>query len=384
LESNIKSGALKEFEEVSKTLVNPAMQEWKENGGKVVGTLCSYVPEEIITAAGILPFRMRATGSKETEKADVYLSNINCSFVRNCLNLGLEGKYDFIDGAVWLNTCDHVRRIYDNWKEKVKTPFLHFMTLPRKIGDIQVDRFRDELDNFKKALENQFDVSITDDKLWEAIKLHNETRRLQRKLNDFKKMEKPPISGAQTLAAMVAGTALPKKRYNKLLKELIGELEKSEHSVDHRARIMLVGGILDDPEYVKVIEEQGGLVVTDSLCFGSRLAWKDVDEKAGDPLAALAKYHMLERPACPRMFGHQDKRADYLRDMIKEFNVDAVIGERIVFCDFWAGEHFMLTKQFKKENIPFLKLDREYLLSGVGQLRTRVQSFLETIEGGKS
>lgn len=379
METKTRSKTLKEFIEAAETLVNPEIHRWKKQGGKVVGYFCSYGPKEIITAADLLPFRMRATGSTGTELADAYLDSINCSFCRHCFNLGLRGEYDFIDGAVWLNTCDHVRRVYDNWKRYVKTPLVHILSLPKKMGQPQVEWYRGELIMFKERLEKHFAVEITDERLWEAIKLHNQTRRLQRRLYDLRKRQNPPITGAETMAVMVAGTAMPNAQYNELLRQLLDEISNVEGNVDYRARLMIVGAILDDPAYVEVIESQGGLVVTDMLCFGTRIMWKDVDEGAGDPIAALAQYYVAERPSCPRMFGDYPRRAGFIRDMIREFKVDGIIGERMLFCDNWTAEHFMMGKEFKAAGIPYLTLDREYLLAGVGQLRTRVQAFLETM-----
>jgi benzoyl-CoA reductase/2-hydroxyglutaryl-CoA dehydratase subunit BcrC/BadD/HgdB len=180
---------------------------------------------------------------------------------------------------------------------------------------------------------------------------------------------------------------MPRQRYNELLRELLDELSAASAGItDYRARLMIVGGILDDPAYLRVIEDLGALVVTDSLCFGSRILWEDVDEEAGgDPIAVLARYQLMERPSCPRMFGTHLQRIGFVERMIKDFNVDGVIGERLMFCDYWTGEHFMLNREYKKMGIPSLELDREYILAGVGQLRTRVQAFLESIESpGKS
>jgi len=380
LDTKIESAALQEFAQATETIVNPALRSWKEQGGKVVGYFCSYAPEEIITAAGFLPFRMRATGSTGTELADRYLSDCNCSFVRNCFNMALSGEYDFLDGAVWVNSCDHVRRVYDNWKRKMKTPsFLHFLSLPKKTGEKQVSWYREELTVFKESLERHFGVEITDERLWEAIKLHNQKRRLQRKLYKLRKGENPPITGAETLAVIVAGTAMPTERYNQLLKELLDEISGADGNADYRARLMILGGILDDPAYVKVIEDQGGLVVTDMLCFGTKVMWEDVDEGTPEPLEALARYYIKDRPTCPRFFGSHEKRAAFVRQMIREFKVDAVIGQRLMFCDGWAYEHYMLDQDFKDDGIPHLTLDREYLLAAVGQLRTRVQALLESI-----
>ena len=379
METKVKSKALQQFQEATETIVNPELKKWIDGGGKVMGYFCCYGPEEIITAAGMVPMRVRATGSTGTELSDAYLSSINCSFCRHCFNMALRGDYDFIDGAIWLNTCDHARRIYDNWKRKIDTPLTHIMSLPKKTGEKQVEWYRDELVNFKEALEKHLGITITDDKLQEAIKLHNETRRLLRQLYDLRKKDAPPITGAEALAVVVASTAMPRERFNQMLKELLEDLKEAEGIKDYRARLMIVGGILDDPGYIKVIEEQGGLVVTDMLCFGTRVFLNDVAEGGSDPLMALARYYIVDHPSCPRMFGDYPRRAGFVRDMIREFKVDGIIGERLLFCDLWTVEHYQLGKEFKPEGTPYLSLDREYLLAGIGQMRTRIQAFLETI-----
>jgi benzoyl-CoA reductase/2-hydroxyglutaryl-CoA dehydratase subunit BcrC/BadD/HgdB len=140
---------------------------------------------------------------------------------------------------------------------------------------------------------------------------------------------------------------------------------------------MLIGGILDDPAYIEVIEGQGGLVVTDSLCFGARLMWKDVDEKADDPISALARYYIADRPSCARMFGDEPRRSAFIQDMVRDFKVDGVVAERLVMCDLWTGEQFMIGEDLKEASVPYIRLDRDYVSVGAGQLKTRVQAFLE-------
>ncbi len=378
MESTIKSKALTKFFEAAETIVNPELEKWIEQGGKVAGLFCSYSPEEIITAAGMVPMRARATGSTGTELSDQYLSNVNCSFTRHTFNMGLKGDYDFLESAIWVSSCDHVRRIYDNWKRKVDTPLPHMMSLPKKTSDAQAEWWKGELTILKETLEGHFVMAITDDMLHEAIKVHNETRRLLRRLYEFRKKDNPPITGAEAMAVVVASQSMPRVRFNELMNELLEDLEEAEGINGYRARLMIIGGILDDPAYIKVIEEQGGLVVTDSLCFGTRTFASDIDEK-GDPLAAIAKWYIQEKPACPRMFDTQRSRVGFVRDMINEFKVDGIIGERLLFCDQWCVEHYQLEKEFKPEGVHYMSLDREYITAGVGQLRTRAQAFMETI-----
>lgn len=379
METTITSTAFAEFAATAEAIMNPAIEEWRNNGGKVVGYFCSHVPTEVLTAAGLLPFRMRGTGSTGTELSDAFYSSINCSFPRHTFNQALKGEYDFLDGLLCISSCDHIRRVYDNWKQNLNTPFVKIMSLPKKVGDPQVEWYREEINLLRGELEQHFGVQITDERLRAAIKLHNETRRLQRQLYDLRKGKHPAITGAETLAVMVAGSAMPAERYNALLRSLLDDLSRSNGTREYRARLMIVGSELDDPEYVEIIEEQGGLVVTDSICYGTRTMWVDVDEQAADPVEALARYYIQERPSCPRMNGDQPRRAQFLRNLIDTFQVDGVIGERMLFCDFWCTEHYMNRLDFKEVGIPFIQLDREYILSGKGQLRTRIQAFLETM-----
>jgi len=365
----------------TETLANEELRQWKAEGGRVMGYFCSTIPEEMITAAGLLPFRMRATGSTSTELSDAFFSSVNCSFPRHCFNQALGGEFDFLDGLLLFNSCDNVRRVYDHWIRQMKTPFIHMMSVPRTAGEPQVEWYLQELLILKEGMEKQFGLTITTEGLSEAIRLHNESRRLQRELYNLRKAEQPPISGADALAVVVAGTAMRKERFNQLLKDLLGQLQDSERSHSYKARLMIIGGILDDPEYIRVIEDQGGLVVTDSTCFGTRIFWKDVDEKEDDPLKALARYYVLERPSCPRVFGLYEQRANLWRELIDSFKVDGVVLERLAFCDNWGFEQYIIQNDFKEWGIPLLTLDREYVLSGVGQFRTRVQAFLETIGG---
>ena len=351
-----------------------------DEGNKVMAYWCCYAPEEIITAAGMAPFRVRATGSTGTEQSDAYVSSINCSFCRHAFNMALNGKYDFLEAVVWLNNCDHVRRMYDNWWRKVNTPLTKMMSLPKFTGEKQVAWWRDELVFLKEALEKHLGITITDDKLREAISIHNEKRRLLRELYELRKSDNPPITGADTLAVVVASTAIPPVEFNQMLKELLAELKDSEGIAGYSKRLMLVGSIFDNPDYVRIVEDIGGLVVTDSLCFGTRAFAVDVDENISDPLDALAKFTIQDRQHCPRLFGEFKRRSKFIQDAVKDYKVDGVIGFRMMFCDLWAGEYYMLNLDLKQAGIPFLYMDREYLMAGTtGQIRTRVQAFMETL-----
>lgn len=382
METKLQSKAFREFAEAAESIMNPHLQAWLDEGSKVAGYFCSTVPEEILMAAGYLPFRIRGTGSTDTELSDAFFSPINCSFPRHAFNQALKGKYDFLDALICINSCDHVRRVYDNWIRNVKsTKFATVMSLPRKVSERQVAWYTDEINILRKQLEKHLGVAITDEKIRAAIRTQNEIRGLQKSLYELRKSDEPPITGTETLAVMVAGTSLPKGKYKELLGQLLEDLKGAEGNGDYRARLMILGSELDDPEYVKIIEDQGGLVVTDSTCYGTRLMWVQVDEAVEDPVQALARFYVQTRPSCPRMYGNQPERIAFTRKMAEAFRVDGIVGERLQFCDNWLVEHYMTKYDLRQHgDIPFLQLDREYILSGKGQIKTRVQAFLETLD----
>jgi len=373
--------ALEELTKLAADLDNPAVQEWKADGKKVVGFFCSYVPEEILYAADILPVRLRAPGCTETTAADVYMSHLNCTFTRSCLQLALEGRYRFLDGLVFTNSCDHIRRVYDILREirPKDFPFLHFISVPHKASEDLVAWYRDDLDEFKGNVESFFGVQITEASLSNAINVYNETRSLLKRLYQLRQGDSPPLTGSESLNVTLAGTTIPKERYNQLLRRLLEELSEREGISGYRARLMMAGsGGCDNPDYFQVIEDLGGLIVTDSLCFGSRYFWEPVE--TGDDLVLSLARSYLNRPSCPRIVDNVAARCDFVRQMVDDFDVDGVVFQRLRYCDLWGGQLLHLEKELKESNIPMLSMEREYALGAVGQLRTRVQAFLERLE----
>ena len=376
---------MQQFTGLAASHTNSYIEEWKKEGGKVVGYLCSHVPVEILYAGGILPVRLRAPGCGGTTMADTYLSHLNCTYVRSCLELILTGGYNFLDGIVFTNGCDHGRRLYDVMREarqRPNFPFMHFLSVPRKTGGSDIVRwFKGELSGLQRGVEQAFDVTIPAPALRSAISVCNDTRGLLRKLYGLRKSKAPAITGAEALAVIVAGGSIPADRYNDMLRELLGELQGREGAPGHAARLMIAGsGGCDNPEYFRIIEEQGGLIVTDSLCYGTRFFHRPVDAgDEDDPLAALARAY-LERPSCASMTDRVAERSDYVVSMAREYDARGVVYQYIRYCDLWGGQLLHLRKRLKQENIPLLVLEREYALGGTEQLRTRVQAFIESIE----
>jgi benzoyl-CoA reductase subunit C len=362
----------------TKPLLNPWIEKWKEEGKKVVGYFCSYIPEEIMYAADILPIRVRARTCTDTPLGDAYMSSTTCSYTRCCLELANRKELDFLDGIVSCNCCDQIRRLYDNIR--YKTPFKHhyILGIPGYISATTLDWFKHEITKFKAYLEKSYDVNITIDKLSEAISIYNKSRDLLKELYDLRKDKNPPISGSDILDILTAAISIPKSEFNAILEKQLPEIKRKEGVSDYKSRIMIVGSMLDEPEYLTIIEDLGGLVVTDSLCIGSRYFWDKVNESS-NPIDALANRY-LSKISCPRMTDGHLQRAEFMLNMIKEYNVDGVIFQRMKFCALWGAEIFLLRNKLKEESIPYLELEREYKLSGAGAMKTRVQTFMEILE----
>jgi benzoyl-CoA reductase subunit C len=379
--NNDKSQVLEKFKRYAGNLLNPSVEQFKGSGGKVVGYFCSFIPEELFIAAGLLPFRIRGTGSLSTERADEYFTSSNCSFPRHCFNQGLIGKFDFLDGLVVGTSCDTTRYIYDNWKaSQIKTPFIYLLGYPHVSGEMQAGYYKHELFKLKGALEAAFGVTISDEKLKASITLCNKTRELLRTIYDLRKVDSPPITGSEMVAVMVAGVSMPKDEYNADLQQLIADLEaQPANNKKYSARIMVVGACGDDDVLSSIAEEQDAIVVNDHTCFGGKLKYGSVDETTADPLEAVANYQVLTRPFCAKVGGAYPLRSRVIIEAVQAFRVDGVLGQRLGCCDTWAGELYVLKDDLKEAGIPGMMIEREYIPDSEGQLATRVQAFIETI-----
>jgi bzd-type benzoyl-CoA reductase N subunit len=372
--------AFEELGEVSKTLQNNYVSDWKDQGKKVVGYVCTYMPEEILIAADILPFRITGRGVTETSQADSYLSRFNCSFARCCLELSFSGEYDFLDGAVWVNGCDHIRRCYDNWKAKNPRPFMYMLPVPHKLFEEGRQWFKEEVTMLKEAIEEHFGVEITPEKLMEAVNTCNETRRLLKKLYDLRTNDDPPLTGVEVQTILSAGAVMPKTEFNRILGEVLEEVEKRPKGANEKVRLLVAGSMMDDLEFIKNVEDLGAIVVTDALCFGTKGFWNLTEEK-GDPLENLVDRYYNHSP-CPRMAGEYSTRLDFVKEQIERARVEGAILEHIKFCDLHGTDNALLKMDLEKEGIATIEIERQYgPLADAGRIRTRIQAFLERIGG---
>ena len=368
---------LQYFEEVASELENREIRAWREAGKRVVGTVCSSMPEEVLHAGGLLPLRLRAPGLLDTASADAHLHRINCSYTRSVLEVLLRGDLSFLDGLITTNTCDHMLRLAGELEAKAGFP-VHYFSMYHTLGESSRKWFVLEMEKLIRYIEESFSTKVSEEDLRQSVCVYNRARRLMAELAELRKQDPPSVSGAEYLAIAVVGMSIPREQFNDKLEALLPALRERSSGKSGQPRVMLVGGACDMPEFVGFIEGKGVSVVADGLCFGTRHYWGEVDENAAEFLPAIADYY-VDRMACPAIIDGFDHSYGILRQMISDWGVDGVICARLKFCDHWGGQRKMLAEELRKESVPVLDLEREYNTAGSGQIATRVQAFLEML-----
>ena len=362
------------------------VKELKVLGKRIIGYLCCFPPLEMITALDLIPYRVLGNTREPITQADTYLETYLCPFVRSCFDLALKGDYKFLDGWVTPHSCDSVTNTYEIFRHYLKIPYSYFIDVPQMLRPSCHQFFREELVSFKKSLEGAFGDDISEARLFEATRLHNQNRALIRDLYSLRKEDPPLLSGTEMTQIMVADMSLPPAESNELLKEVIREVKgRQEHPRKTRGRLLIWGGPINDVAFIQLIEECGANVVMDDMCIGTRHYWADVEVKS-DLLDALA-FRYLDRIMCPRTIReasgthkeHVERKFGYLLDYIKEFGVNGVILQVLRSCDAQAFELPDLRDLLREKGLPVLVVEHDYSLSALAPLRTRVQVFLEMI-----
>jgi benzoyl-CoA reductase subunit C len=364
---------------LAESVSNPFVEEWAKIGKPVLGYICSYIPRELISAAGILPYRIRGGGCGTTSRADIWMADTVCPFSRACLELALKGEYHFIGGLVSMNACECMRRMCDNWAEKAPVPYFYYMSVPYKSDSEAIDWYAEELRIFTKSLEAHFNLFVSAGDVWHAIDEGNKSRSLLQQLNRLKKSNPPPVSGAQAHKIAVLSAAMPADRFNAMLETAIQGLSPESGSNISGTRLMVLGSPLDDTAFTAFIEDSGGLVVADASCFGE-FSFQGEIRTGDDPWNSLAEYYLSD-VSCPRMPSTSKARLELIKRMAAEYDVEGIIFERMMFCNLWGGESMPVISDLKSLGIPLLVLDREYGKPGQSRELTRIEAFIEMIKG---
>ncbi|MFQ6087138.1 MAG: 2-hydroxyacyl-CoA dehydratase subunit D [Candidatus Bathyarchaeia archaeon] len=350
---------------------------WKTRGKRVIGWSCTYTPEELIYAANALP--VMVFGDLEiTKLADVHLPVNTCSFARGCFNSALKGDYNYLDGFVASSSCDNRDKIFDMWRYRVKTPYIHFINTPHTRTERAHSFFYEENLRFKASLEKAFGKIISDAALKDAVQVYNENRLLLKKVYDLRRKEPPLISGVEALEVVLSSVVTSKEEHNKLLNHLLAEVSNRADLPKGGVRLLVSGSVMDNSELLKIVEAVGGSVVADDWCIGSRYFWDLVDSD-GDPLRAIARRYLDKIPSSFMLENRE--RFRHTIEMAKQFDVEAAIIFVLKFCDTHMFDAPQLMEELKALGLPVLYLEWEHSLSGLAQLKTRIEAFIEMVGG---
>lgn len=361
-------------------------RELKAAGRKILGYLSALTPIEILTAADVVPFRLKGYVSEAITKGDAYMETIVCPFIRNVFDTVLKGKYDFLDGMIMPHQCDSIDRTNDVWSYRLKLPYWHFLNVPHVTDGPSMEFMVEILRAFIVSLEEFTGSKITNQALTRAITSHNDNRRLMRSLYALRRLESPLISGTELTKVLVAAMSLPVDESSALIENVLAQVEQRFITQGPCKRIMLIGDQIDDVRIPQLIEEADAWLVMDDISIGGKMYWNDVIDADRDPVRAIAERYLgrLKIPTTFEASGdtyeeNLEARFGHIRQHIKEFKVDGVILLVYKYCDPYGFEVPAIKSYIESTGTPVLYVEDEYSISSFGRLKTRIEAFLEMI-----
>lgn len=353
-------------------------RSWKtRTGGTIVATMCTYTPEEILIAAGMLP--VRVLGAHEPQNVtEPHIFGMFCPFCRDTLAQGLLGRYDYAEGVTLTQSCIQYRQAFNSWRSHVPTvKWDYYLPMPNEVQSPHAKKMHyEEVKKFRAFVEVTSGRKISDADLAGAIETVNKNRRLLKQLFDFRKQENPPVTGLEALYASITAQFVDKAEHNRELERVIAEVEKRPKERDEGVRVMTIGSENDDCGFMAMIESVGCTIVIDDQCSGTRYFWNEARTQ-DDPVAAVADRY-CERPACPTKDYPAHTRFDHVLNLAKDYNARAAIFLQQKFCDPHEGDYPDLKKHLEANGIPTLFLEFD-ITNPLGPFRIRVEAFLETL-----
>lgn len=348
---------------------------WKQRTGRpVVGTFCSYVPEELIVAAGALPFRV-VNVPGEFSQADRCLQAYACCLARGALQLGMTDQADFLDGVVFSNTCDTMQCLADIWPANVERGFAETFMVPVQLdGPASREFVIAEIRRLMERLAGHLGHTIEPDALTEAIQACRAGRQALEQLQGAQRAETPQLSPSDYYAAFMARWSMPPTEY---VQTIAAVLDDPDPPAASGPRIAVIGGPMYASTLPDVLTELGASWVADDLCTGGRSTWQ-APTTADDPVETIAD-RLLTRPICPTKYKTDHDPGPVAVETVRTAAADGVIMYRLKFCEPHAFDAPRVQQAFDEAGIPNILIEVESPSSGGGQLRTRLQAFIEML-----
>ena len=353
-------------------------RDWKKRtGGTVVATMCTYVPEEILMAAGMLP--VRVLGAHEPQNVtEPHIFGMYCPFSRDSLAQGLLGRFEYADGVTLSHSCIQYRQTFNSWKLHVPTvKWDYYLPMPNQVqSKFAKTLHRTEVAKFRTFIEGVSGKEVSDDALRRAIDIINENRRLLRQLFEYRKETNPRVTGTEALYASLTSQFVDKEEHNAELRRVLAEVEKRDNSREEGIRFMTIGSENDDLSFMAMVESVGATIVIDDQCSGTRYFWNEATIQ-DDVIATIADRY-CERPACPTKDYPTHTRYEHVLKLAKDYNARGAIFLQQKFCDPHEGDYPDLKEHLEKNGIPTLFLEFD-ITNPIGPFRIRIEAFLETM-----
>ena len=382
------------LQEAHNELVTQAISE----GMHPLGYNCYYIPETLLNLPGCFSSRLRAPRCVSTDIASYYMTTRNCPYVRSILERAIEGGYNYLEALFGAESCAAMERMEEHFvlinPVKNEKFFSTIIDPPMKGDENNLEYYKAQLKlKVVDKLRDELGVDVSEEAMHKAIEDHNEISRVITEIGDYRKLSNPPITGYEFHVIQLVSQVCPHYLILPYLQETLEELKtrEPEPKFPFRARVALVGSEVDDPEFTKLIESCGAMVVADRYCFGSFPSREQIVIQEGETAFDAICRHYLHWNQCARFMDGMkiDQRHSEVKRLVDEFKADGVIYENMKFCEFWSYEKVLASHIFTNEmHIPCCTIEKEYALGAVGQLRTRFQAFIESLEiksiqGGK-
>lgn len=378
------------FENLLENADNELVEQAKAEGKLCMGYTCFHIPEVLLNLDNCFSVRLRAPRTGSIDIATYYMSNYTCEYARALVERGIEGGFNFLDGLAGVDACSMMNRFYEHFEilkmNEKPNFFVTHCDIPYKTADYSVKHYQKQMQvRLLEVMKKNYGVDISDEAIRKAVAEHNEVCKIISEISEMRKADNPVITGYEFHVLNLVSYTCPKAKILPYLKETLAELKKRKPDPKpaFRARVAVVGSEIDDPEFTKMIEEAGALVVADRYCFGSIPGREVIELTDDEPALDQICRHYMSVAECARYI--EDKKVLQRREtadrIAREFNADGIIYEQMKYCDFWGFERALVSHIMTEEyGWPVLSIDRLYNAKGSGQLRTRFQAFVESLE----
>lgn len=378
------------FEKLLENSSNELIDQARAEGKLAVGYTCFHMPEVLLNLDNCFSVRLRAPKTGSMDIATYYMSNYTCEYCRALLERSIEGGFNYLDALAGVDACAEMNRCMENIELVAGLPgekfFVTHADIPYKVEDFTVRHYVRQIRNrVLDRLHEVYGVDISDEAIRRAVAEHNEVCRIITEIGEYRKLDNPPITGYEFHVLNMVTYCCPKYLILDKLRETLEEVKNREVDAkpQFRARVAIVGSEVDDLDMTKLIEDSGALVVADRFCFGSTPGREVIELSEDEDALTQVCRHYLQVSECPRFMSDEkiQQRRTTADRLAREYRAEGIIFEQIKFCDFWAFERALASHiQESDYGHPVLSIDRPYNARSSGQLRTRMQAFVESLE----